>query len=369
MLFALLVCVLGNVASTIFVHNQNGDGSPELSLEILDAIPEWAAPGSEVKRIIGTDVAAARDKVAILTSGTVQRYFLGHATKGLIEPLVQQGHAVDYYLTLNAASFQSFRANADKFVSELNGSISSIDQLIRLRVSEHGGTIRHLEISDGVRLNEDDEKFVRTSSLAGVRNLVNKYKKQEAMWLRLEDLEKHHGRYTTVIVVNDDSIWFKPFDLDRLRRSSDRLSAEGYVIDCSKVTRGIGCCSHGSNVFNDYIEVLDREVAEPFGKSYSFLIHDPEYKTVLSDEELIGRLAQRHNFTLHRRPAGLIPMQRGGQEKGKSGKAYICLHKVCDGEWTHGDEHYSYLKPTDSMKLCKSAQWLAPKLHHVCPDR
>merc|ERR1719356_1750711 len=302
-------------------------------------------------------------KVAILTSGTLQRYFLGHATQGLIGPLVKQGHAVDYYLTLNSGDFTSWNSGADGFVAELHGSLPAIEQLIRDRVSHTGCVIRHLEISQGVALDKVDKSVIKThKKFPGIDNLLSKNKKLEELWGKLEEVEKKSGRYTTVIFLADDSIWFKPFDLNRLRQSSD-LAPQGFALDCSAQMHGKARCTVWPPAFTDYIFVVDREVAGPFGKQYSLLLNVSElYPRARDDEHFVGQLINGHGIKMNRSPADLIPMQRGGHQRvdGKSGQIEICLHKLCDGTWTHDGVNYPYLRPLRSMPPCETMRGSVP---------
>jgi len=309
-----------------------------------------------------------REKVAIITSGTLQRYFLGHATKGLIEPLVKQGHSVDYFLTLYAGRFESFNPHGNDFLSELSGIVESVKQLIRGRVSQAGANIHGLEISQEVVFNEDDEHLLNTSRLAAKRNLVWKDKKLEELWNRLEAVEIHKGPYTTVIFINDDSVWLKPFDLDRLHNSSSRKAPEGYLIDCSLQMHGKTGWMVTPPAVTDHIYVVDRELAEPFGKQYSLLLNDSKYKLALGDEIFVGDFIKRQKMVMHRRPVDLIPMQRGGHQRSReNGQVDICLHKLCDGEWWHDGVHYEYMRPLKNIKACDSLKLMFDRVGKPLP--
>ena len=239
-------------------------------------------------------------RVATLVSGTFLRFFLDSLAMRLVWPLVAQGHKVDCFIALSTALHKPWRTDSylrhltwDPVFGKPNSQPTheQIRRTIEWRIASAGGRLRRLDLFKEVGLDDDPrqrslrknsshhrpgtdiyESFPAVSMGAGNvvdanKNMLRLFKALEALWDALIETEQHTGTsYEYVFWVSDDAWWLRDFDLTGLLRANG--AAHAYVLSCDhppwpRVLR--------QTFMNDYSILLDRRVAEVFGRLYTWL--------------------------------------------------------------------------------------------------
>ena len=267
----------------------------------LIATPKVTASGSKSSHAATKDATLLHQKrVATLVSGTFLRFFLDSLAMRLVWPLTAQGHKVDCFIALSTALHKPWRT--DSYMRHLTwdpvfGKPTSqptheqIRSTIEWRIASAGGRLCRLDLFKEVTLDDDPrlrslrkktshhrpgtdiyESFPAVSMGAGNvvdanKNMLRLFKALEALWDVLIETEQRAGTsYHYVFWVSDDAWWLRDFDLTGLLRANG--AAHAYVLSCDhppwpRVLK--------QSFMNDYSILLDRRVAQVFGRLYTWL--------------------------------------------------------------------------------------------------
>jgi len=287
-------------------------------------------------------------RVAVLTSGTLTRYFLQSAASSLLKPMSEQGHTVDYYLTINTENFKSFKSGASSFVAEeqlRNATLPEAEELIRQTINQTGARLRYLKLNERVSVDEENEQnFCKRGKFKGAaarRNMVKYLRGLEELRVSVANEVLQTKAYDYVVIVLDDALWIRPFDLNYLLANADAASARhGLNLKCD---RSHSTWAAKAGQLHDNILVLNWQAAQPYMSQYSILLKNADckkYWKTYNMERFLKILADDYRITFESVPVELIPMQRGGhrQEQKKDGTVvtHVCLHYQCDSESDKG---------------------------------
>jgi hypothetical protein len=320
-------------------------------------------------------------RIAVLVAGTLLRFFLTSSTERLIRPLVQQGHAVDYYLALSTGAARTWRRDEYTDHFALDPAFGSavepptykhVREVIAHHVEAAGGKLRRLDLRDVVPLDKDTallrainrsqrarglgssgdpfEQFPLQSHGSGRggdanRNFLRVYKALELLWEAAVATETAEGwSYTHALVLRDDTNWFEDFVLDRLLNAPGAVGADAHILACDARTPRM----HPAEI-NDFAMLITRERAAFIGRFYSDTIlagapdscrvalwrgmHMPWVPgapdaTKCSSEELMRWSLERAGISVHAATQMLLPFQRCARVNVEN-TTTVCMHKYC----------------------------------------
>ena len=321
-------------------------------------------------------------RVAVLVAGTLLRYFLTSTCKHVIQPLVQKGHSVDYYLALSTGEHTPWRvteATAHLTLDPIFGSKphaqEHIVHTIEQSISQAGGTLRCLALREAVKL--DDTRLIHAldarthagpdpfanfpimshgngSVSSANRNFLSVYKALEELWDAAEATEAAQGwRYNWVLVLRDDADWLRDFDLEAVIRSSSGVlkHADVYTLACDARTPPM----HPSETC-DHVMLLSRSHAPLLGRYYSQTVlagapdacrvqvntrgvhlplpsnnhsgAEPEKLLRCASEELLRWTLVQNHVRFVAVGQGLFPFQRSAHVR-LHNTTTVCWHKFC----------------------------------------
>lgn len=338
-------------------------------------------------------------RVAVVTSGLLVRYFLENTATNLIAPLVQEGHTVDYFLSLNAQNNYAWIAYARHFVhepaiAERKDKLASVASLIKSTVKKAGGKVRGLDLLDGLSLESMNvpaaPEFVINASgwnagagnftLAARESVVKMLWQQQQLWKRLRKAERSQGPYDIIITTRDDSLWLTPFSLNKLLvADTTKMSfledpfaplfidglpgpVQGYHMRCMELA-GSSYDAQRERGVTEYVFVLRRQVAEPFFTLFDRLMSNKDWWAMHNLEMYTSLVAATENVHMAAVPAALLPMQRAGRLQLADGNITTCIHKACDS----ATASMALLRPMDNYPLCQAkffqtSFWHLPEL-------
>jgi len=329
--------------------------------------PPWQEGAGQAEKVARQSPNGQR--VAVLTSGSLKRYFLTQAAQGLVAPLVKEGYAVDYYAALSVAEFSAWHETANNYVPELSpegSKLSEVKAMVEQKIQDAGGRARTVELIKNVALSARDNQFINESvwngnipGLEARQNVVRMMKPLQALGQEMEHVEAKDGKYDYVVLVKDDAIWMKPFSLQTLlTQPVESSNPDGYVLRCDW---GVSTYSPpAETAVTEYIFVLKRSGATPFYRMHEVLVDGglaasgrketlQRYWDVENLETFAKRLADDYNVRLQRTPPYLLPMQRGGRLE-VDGEVKTCLHYFCDSS-VNG---LPFLEPKKQLFTCTS---------------
>ena len=230
--------------------------------------------------------AVTRQRVAILTAGTVTRFHLNTSAEHLAAPLVQSGWEVDYFLSLFLGLSMGFHAVAEGFEADWEfqqvNETQILESIISQRLSSRGARVifNHVFREQDVDLAEksfiDSEKFwpLQRGKIAR-NNFILMWKNLAILWQKAKEHEHVYGRYSHVIILRDDAYWFCDFNLTQMLELGgiERLpgrpgAGQLYSVLCDrKHLRG----GDPRGLF-DYFFLVDRVAADIFCTTYERII-------------------------------------------------------------------------------------------------
>jgi len=255
----------------------------------------------------------------------------------------------------------------------LEHRLSAVQKLITAEIESAGGRARRVLLMENVSIEGVENDFVATGRWnngshgvgedgASARgNIVKMMKSLQTLGEAMENVEAEDGAYDFVIILKDDALWLKPFDLSRLLENP--LGTEqpsGYHLKCDKHVSTYAAPPWAE--VQDFILVLRRSVATPFYMLHRLLftgdLHGEDsahsrarvstYWSRKNFEAFLRRVSQDHGAVLQPTPPRLLPMQRGGRIAVSTGEVKMCLHYICDSN-ASGVE---YLRPKKVFPAC-----------------
>jgi hypothetical protein len=253
------------------------------------------------------------------------------------------------------------------------GRLSSVRRLIAAEIESAGGRARKVLLLENVSVEGRENDFVATGrwntgnhgagedGTSARGNIVKMMKSLQTLGEAMESVEAESGAYDFVIILKDDALWLKPFDLTRLLENPiGTETPSGYHLKCDKHASTYGA-PLGSEI-QDFILVLRRSVATPFYMLHRLLFagglrdaNSTKSRTNLQRywsrknfENFLFLVGKDHGAVLQPTPPRLLPMQRGGRVRVSTGEVKTCLHYVCDG----GAPGVEYLHPTKMYPAC-----------------
>jgi len=335
-------------------------------------------------------------RIAILTAGTLRRYFPRDVASNLIAPLVREGHTVDYFLSLNTEEFKAWKTYAQDFRSDPTveahgGNLTLVAQWIDGLLSTAGASVRRLVLHEKVDiLTEATRSFAlnATGFHAGkgphtltVRSNVLKLLWQfERLWGSVQVEEAVHGHYDFVMTNKDDLLWMRPFSLNRVLRAPDREPfaddehAPAPLLDTPGPTQGYNmrCLLQAGSTYDaqseggltEYVLILRREAAGPFLMLFTRLLENPRYWQCHNLEHFMAVVTEEQGVHFTTLPAALLPAQRAGRLQRGNGTV-TCIHKACDS----ATATVGLLRPMDTFPICFPDWWQYRKWNHLPVDR
>lgn len=313
-------------------------------------------------------------RIAVVTSGTLRRYFLESTVQGLLSPMVRQGHAVDYFVGLTAEVCETWQPDARGFVPEVTADMSEARLLISRKVNESGARARSVTVESDFYLDREEFDFVtnarwnggerRAEAQAARRSVARMMKMLDRQRKAVEDEEARSGKYDLVFVVKDDALWLEPFNLTNILPStcsSEAFASSGWSLLCeepystypppdAQLTEYIliaGTGSTGSHPFLSMYSILMKGSIGEDGPP-----RKNKYWGMRGYERFALAVSEDYGINMTRVPPKLLPMQRGGHLRDKDGSVKVCLHAVCDAclNGTHGN--VPLLRPQSYYPMC-----------------
>mmetsp|Transcript_118720 Transcript_118720/g.369885 ORF Transcript_118720/g.369885 Transcript_118720/m.369885 type:complete len:388 (+) Transcript_118720:75-1238(+) len=337
----------------------------------------------------GTDPAY---RIAILTAGTLVRYFPDYVARNLIAPLVLEGHTIDYYLSLNTEGFGAWRGYArtfrsDPIVEAHRDNLTFVAEWLNISLSRAGAHVRELALHEQVDVRTPGaiNFAARASGFhrgMGVRtafarsNLLKLLWQFEWLWGSVQRQEAVSGRYDFVMTNRDDLLWVQPFSLKRVLQAPDRAEfaedpvgalpvhrlpgpARGYHMRCLE-SEGSTYDAQKEEGLTEYVLLLERGAAAPFLSLFSRLTENPQYWHNGDLERLLAAVAEERSVRFAALPAALVPAQRAGRVQW--GNATVtCLHKACDS----ATDSVDLLRPTEEFPICEPQYWQFKTYYHL----
>lgn len=321
-------------------------------------------------------------RVAVVTSGTLRRYFLGSTVLGLLLPMVRQGHTVDYFVGLTAEVNQPWKSDAKAFIPEVMADISEARLLISRKVNEVGATARSVIVESDFHLDRQEYDFVvnarwnggrrAPAAKAARRSVARMMKMLDRQRKAVEDEEARSGKYDLVIVVKDDALWLERFDLRNILPStcsSKDFASSGWSLLCEnpystyQPTRGqltehiliAGAGSTGSHPFLSMYSILMEGSIKKDGPPMK-----NKYWDMSSYERFVSAVSDDYGINMTRVPPKLLPMQRGGHLRNKDGSVKVCLHAVCDACLNGSHGNVERLHPKHYYPVCSEIAQPSP---------
>ena len=252
-------------------------------------------------------------RLAIIVSGTLNRYFFQSSLQHLIKPLSDQGHHVDYYLALalgdlpvygndpgyiNYTSVDPvFKNGVTIYLGRAFVENTNLEHHLRNQVKEYGGKLKQIILRKRFKIehnellinrrnisktvlfpNEKDPdvafptkdfrstKIKKKTSLAN-RNLLSRHLGIQELWTNAENFEMEKTwKYDYVFFLRDDIHWLDNFDLNKLLALGD---ADIYLLSCDAKDPPMLV-----DEINDYALAVKRNVANFFGMYFTNLFKD-----------------------------------------------------------------------------------------------
>ena len=195
-----------------------------------------------------------KKRLAVVVAGSFLRFSLTSFLDNVVPSVVQQGHSLDYFVSLTIENAPAYRADAgymnyltwDPIFGETMPSSDQIKSTLLTQFSNYTkASVNHVEIQPSVDINvipevvskrrnakqdhpndEDlDLRFpmldlrakARSRTANANRNMLRLFWNQQQLWRKLVAFEKKEGiTYDYVMVMRDDTEWLETFDFDLL---------------------------------------------------------------------------------------------------------------------------------------------------------
>jgi len=306
--------------------------------------------------------ARVSKSVAIFVSGSLVRFQADSSATHLVSPLLQAGYQVDYYIHLNTEAFKGFSGRSSSYAMDqrfqgLEGQ--QLEQAITQPFANAGATVRKLVLtregsanaSKGEQAFEDgtsdlgslmwrDGSVRQDDGPAARQNWLRRQRGLQQLWTEATALEQRkRNQYAFVITLVDDAVWFHDFDTTLLL-GSKVVEMDAYSLSC-----GLGSSFPilaGSRLLNDFIFILERQIAVPFLTTYSLMLKPqayPEY--VHNSESFYFWLSDHYNVHMLQVPTSKIRFQRVARAQ-VAGEILQCYHYLCKAP----DSDSSHLFPS-----------------------
>ena len=212
--------------------------------------PRHLAPGAA--KMDGT--AVTRQRVAILTAGTVTRFHLNTSAEHLVAPLVQSGWDVDYFSSFFLGVPSAWRAGKEVFEADWEfqqANETQVESIISQKLSSSGARVIFNHVFSEQDLDLAESSFVAKETGIWPRppkrgriartNFILMWKNLSILWRKAKKQEKMYGKYSYVIVLRDDAYWFRDFNMTQMLelRGIERLpgrpgAGQLYSVLCEK---------------------------------------------------------------------------------------------------------------------------------------
>ena len=310
-------------------------------------------------------------KLAILVTGTTNRFLLNSTVEHVLRPLTSHGekqYRVDYFALLTETVGQAYRQDLEYMNHVVGDPLFHGKNLSRVAsdvIGESGATVQaFLVLPDALPIDQkllgegpefDVRRFPTFDSrnpnrtAAGNQNMIKLFNHQQYLWdTELRRVEKVHGDYDYIMIIRDDALWIKDFDLTKLLESNP--DADAYIQACDKRVPPM----HVREV-NDHGIVIKRKKADVVGRYLSSLAATDrkacDSRSGLlpargcNSEMLLNWILNQNGITVELVSQSLLPFERSLAVQTEDGRTQYCFHKFCQ----------SYAAPLDipeNMKRC-----------------
>jgi hypothetical protein len=303
----------------------------------------------------GNVLGSARPRIAVLTSGLINRFMFTQFTANFLDPMIRAGYDVEYYATLANIKYSGWLNDTDTYKRDpIFEELSDDDIVVKIHreIESHGGKIQYLKLTHGVGLEERDESYVENSSMFNFgeveharntrKGVIKHWKGVHGLLQSLKQVEKDENlSYTYLMYQKDDFRWLRPFQIDDVLAASP-LRTAGVPGQANVYTH---CCSHmashGPSSWGS--RRPDTDIVESmmiFERAAATSILDSVYEELLripsdvSIEQLLARMVQeRTDVHVNMVPATSIPGQRVGyrdiMHDGHVITSRFCFHYLC----------------------------------------
>jgi hypothetical protein len=370
----------------------NEEGKPVLEIVksschwYLNKTLECALEGNHHTPISKTTRGTPKQhRVAIVVAGTLQRFMFNSSLLHLIRPMVEQGHKVDYFLSLTTHQGKPYRSDVS-YMSHIhldpyftNGTVlktttnssSNIKSMVERSVKAAGGELGEFLFRDQVDIDSNklvmsrreiqkkehghgedpDLRFplldIRTLDI-GVktananRNLLRLHLAIEELWQNsvLAREAKTGRKYDYVLFVRDDSLWLADLDLNGVT-SATEPSVDIYVPACDARVPAMA-----PEELNDHFIIAGRGSANTFGTYFSTLFQTDlkacsnqisSYnraggKRGCNSEMILKYILKRNGLKVGLLGQSEVPFQRSVNVVTKEGTITQCFHKFCQSK-------------------------------------
>ena len=363
-----------------------GDSSNE-SKDYLSASP----PPEEKEETAGF-------RVAVVVSGTLQRFMIKSSIEHLIKPMIKSTDvtAVDYYVSLTTAKAKAYRSNSgyanhtqpDPILprSSTHDNID-LEEFVR-NTFEKSAKIGALQIQESIDIdsepmlkarreiamakypNEDpDQRFpmydnrspeISKRTVNANRNLLRMHLAIQNLWASAKKWEAEEGfQYDFVLFLKDDSLWLHNFDIMNIAKKEGDI----FVPSCDARDPPLD-----PRELNDHILISRREAADLFGNYYLTLFQTdvrgcmdrlPEALKSFgmrgcNSEMLLKWVTEVESLKVTQVSQSEVPFQRSVNVKLPDGSNMQCFHKFCQSKDLP-------MQITDednkSIGICKNIDW------------
>lgn len=344
-----------------------------------------------------TDAAPSRQgkNVAIVIAGTLQRFQLNATIHHLLKPLIAQGYAAEYYISLTTAYVKSYRDDKS-YMSHVhwdpifsNGTVLKkrpsdelVSTMIRRQITKSGGIVRQLVLRDSIDLEKDgmlkkrrkmalkkypkedpDLRFplldlrndlVQKRTISGNRSILRLMLANYELWKALVQVESNlKFQYDYVMFLRDDTLWLQDFDFNGLTRDHQNQKSGNSYFDAFALSCDARVPPLEASEMNDHGIIVRRDKAKLFGDYYSELFKTDldacakrlprslrqEGKRGCNSEMLLKFIVDQHKLKVHKVGQAEIPFQRSLNVARKDGTIGKCFHKVCQSRKNKLGDH------------------------------
>lgn len=294
----------------------------------------------------------ARPRIAVLTSGLLDRFMFTNFTTLFLDPMIKAGYDVDYYATLATFHYGGWSNDTAGFTRDpmFDGlSDQEVGKKVRGAIESHGGKVRTLKFPPGVELDVVDDLFVhspwmfRWGGAEHAQNtrggVIKHWKGVYHLFQVLKHIENElQFSYKYVMYHRDDFLWIHPFDIGKMLAAKPILTAgvagqsNLYTHRCDP-NMTMGEWKPPDEDITESMMTFERAAAASvLERVYAELRSIPKDGTI---ETLLARLVkERGDVHVHKLPAALIPGQKVGYDNielsAVASKRSFCLHYRCN---------------------------------------
>ena len=236
--------------------------------------------------------AVARQRVAILTAGTVARFHLNTSAENLAAPLVQSGWEIDYYSSLFLGPSSSWHTAVNAFQADWEfqqvNETHMIENIISQKLSSSGARVifnhvfseQDVDLAEKNFIDTDKDFWPPARGKIARNNFILMWKNLAILWEKAKEHEKMYGKYDYVIILRDDVYWFRDFNLTKMLelRGIERLPGRpgqgqlySVLCDAEHVWGG-----NPRGLF-DYFFLVDRVAADVVCTTYERIIQPTRF--------------------------------------------------------------------------------------------